>query len=146
MTNVPLIKVKRLNSSAILPIYAHEGDAGMDVFAVNEKDIAPGDTALIGTGIALEIPSGYEVQVRPRSGLALKYSVTVLNTPGTIDSGYRGEIGVILVNHGKTIFHVNQGMKIAQLVVAKYETVQLIESDFLSDSQRQKNGFGSSGI
>ena len=146
MMNNPLIKVKKLSPSAILPVYAHEGDAGMDVFAITEKDVAPGDTVLIGTGIALEIPNGYEVQVRPRSGLALKHSVTVLNTPGTIDSGYRGEIGVILINHGKTIFHVNQGMKIAQLVVAKYEKVCLIESDSLSETQRQTNGFGSSGI
>lgn len=146
MTNKIYIKVKKLNDKAILPKYAHEGDAGMDVYSTMDAILAPGKIALINTGIALEIPSGYEIQVRPRSGLALNNSITVLNAPGTIDSGYRGEIGVILINHGETSFHINQGMKIAQLVVSKYETIQLIESDYLCESERQTNGFGSSGV
>ena len=146
MTNKICIKIKKISDKAVLPKYAHEGDAGMDVFSTMDVVIAPGKTALISTGIALEIPSGYEIQVRPRSGLALKKSITVLNAPGTIDSGYRGEIGVILINHGKTSFYVNQGMKIAQLVAAKYETIQLIESDSLCESDRQINGFESSGV
>lgn len=100
MTNKIYIKVKKLNDKAILPKYAHEGDAGMDVYSTMDAILAPGKIALINTGIALEIPSGYEIQVRPRSGLALNNSITVLNAPGTIDSGYRGEIGVILINHG----------------------------------------------
>lgn len=140
------LKVKKSVCGAHLPKYAHDGDAGMDVFSVVEKSIAPGEVALIGTGIALEIPDGYEVQVRPRSGLALKNGITVLNTPGTIDSGYRGEVGVILINHGKEVFHVSVGMKIAQLVVAKYEQATLIEVEELNASQRDIRGFGSSGV
>ncbi len=140
------IKIKKISPIAIIPRYAHEGDAGMDVFSVIDKTIAPGTSALIGTGIALEIPLGYEVQVRPRSGLALKNGITVLNSPGTIDSGYRGEIGVILINHGQDDFIVTKGMKIAQLVFAKYETVSLTLVDELNESQRRANGFGSTGV
>src|SRR5690242_518468 len=95
------LKVKKLNPDAILPSYAREGDAGLDLFAVKPLVIAPGTSALVPTGIAIELPSGTEAQVRPRSGLALKHAVTVLNTPGTVDEGYRGEVGVILINHGQ---------------------------------------------
>ena len=140
------VKIKKISSLAIVPKYAHEGDAGMDIFSVMDKKIAPGTSALIGTGIALEIPQGYEVQVRPRSGLALKNGITVLNSPGTIDSGYRGEIGVILINHGQDDFIVTKGMKIAQLVFAKYETASLVLVEELNESQRRANGFGSTGV
>jgi len=102
------VKVKRINEAAIIPQYAHKGDAGLDLFSVEEKNITPGETALVHTGIQIELPEGTEAQIRPRSGLALKYSITVLNTPGTIDEGYRGEIGVILINHGKFDFKVEK--------------------------------------
>src|ERR1700674_4689064 len=121
------LKVKRLNPRAILPAYARDGDAGLDLFAVQSAAIAPGASALVATGIAIELPSGTEAQVRPRSGLALKHAVTVLNTPGTVDEGYRGEVGVILINHGQTSFTIEAGMKIAQLVVSPRIQVEVTE-------------------
>jgi len=139
------LKVKRLNPAATLPSYARAGDAGLDLFAVKAIAIAPGATALVPTGIAIELPPGTEGQVRPRSGLALKHSVTVLNTPGTVDEGYRGEVGVILVNHGQTVFAVEAGMKIAQLVVSPRIQVDVLEAAELSDTQRGAGGFGSTG-
>ena len=107
------LRVKRLSSSATLPARAHPADAGLDLHSAVDLDIPPGETRLVGTGLALELPPGTEAQVRPRSGLALTYSVTVLNTPGTIDEGYRGEVGVILINHGRRVFEVRRGMKVA---------------------------------
>jgi dUTP pyrophosphatase len=139
------LKVKRLNPGAILPSYAREGDAGLDLFAVQSAAIAPGASALVGTGIAIELPPGTEAQVRPRSGLALKHSITVLNTPGTVDEGYRGEVGVILINHGPTSFTIEAGMKIAQLVVSPRIQVDVTEVTALQDSQRGAGGFGSTG-
>ena len=139
------LKVKRLNPAAILPSYARAGDAGLDLFAVKAIAIAPGATALVPTGIAIELPPGTEAQVRPRSGLALKHAVTVLNTPGTVDEGYRGEVGVILINHGQTLFAVEAGMKIAQLVVSPRIQVNVQEAAELSDTQRGSGGFGSTG-
>jgi dUTP pyrophosphatase len=139
------LKVKRLVSDAVLPAYSHAGDAGLDLFAAVNVALAPGDTALIQTGIAIELPPGTEAQVRPRSGLALKHAVTVLNTPGTIDEGYKGEVGVILINHGKTTFTVTAGMKIAQLVIASRLTVDVIEVESLSETSRGAGGFGSTG-
>src|SRR5437879_8142965 len=106
------LKVKKLNPAATLPSYAREGDAGLDLFAVERLVIEPGRSALVPTGIAIELPSGTEAQVRPRSGLALKHSITVLNTPGTVDEGYRGEVGVILINDGQTVFTVEAGMNV----------------------------------
>ncbi len=96
------LNILKLNETAILPQYAHIGDAGLDLFAIANTTISPGESQLIPTGIAIELPPGTEAQIRPRSGLALKHQITVLNTPGTIDEGYRGEIGIILINHGKT--------------------------------------------
>ncbi len=139
------LRVKRLNPRAILPAYARDGDAGLDLFAVDASAIAPGASALVGTGIAIELPPGTEAQVRPRSGLALKHSITVLNTPGTIDEGYRGEVGVILINHGEAVFTIDAGMKIAQLVVSPRIQVQVAEVAELSDTQRGAGGFGSTG-
>ena len=112
------VKVLRTDPEAQLPAYAHPGDAGMDVRSIEDVTLAPGARALVRTGLVLELPPDAEAQVRPRSGLALKHGVTVLNTPGTIDAGYRGEVGVILVNLGAEPFVVEKGMKIAQLVVA----------------------------
>ena len=139
------LKVKRLNPAALLPAYARAGDAGLDLFAVSSATIGPGASALVGTGIAIELPPGTEAQVRPRSGLALKHAITVLNTPGTVDEGYRGEVGVIHINHGHTAFVIEAGMKIAQLVVSPRIQVEVAEVAALQDSERGAGGFGSTG-
>ncbi len=140
------IKISKLNESAIIPKYSHPGDAGMDLFSIEKKQILPGETKLILTGIALELPSGTEAQIRPRSGLALKNSITVLNSPGTIDTGYRGEVGVILINHGKDPFEVFPGMKIAQMVITSFIQADVITTEQLSTTSRGSGGFGSTGI
>jgi dUTP pyrophosphatase len=137
--------VKRLSPSATLPSYAHPGDAGLDLYAAVAVSIDPGETKLVSTGISIELPPNTEAQVRPRSGLALKHGLTVLNTPGTIDQGYRGEVGVILINHGRARFDVQAGMKIAQMVIASCVTVTVEESDDLSGTARGQGGFGSTG-
>jgi len=118
----------------------------MDLCAIASQTILPGDSALIPTGIAIELPLGTEAQVRPRSGLALRNSITVLNTPGTVDAGYRGEICVILINHGKVPFEVEAGMRIAQMVITPVIRATLNEVSRLSDSLRGKGGFGSTGV
>jgi dUTP pyrophosphatase len=132
---------------AIIPEYKTEGAAGADICAFLESSITikPSARKLIPTGIRVEIPSGYEIQVRPRSGLALKYGVTVLNAPGTIDSDYRGEIGVVLVNLGSEDFTVNNGDRIAQLVFAKCERGVYIRAAELNDTFRGDGGYGSTG-
>ncbi|KPQ35031.1 MAG: dUTP pyrophosphatase Dut [Phormidesmis priestleyi Ana] len=140
------VKVVKLVESAKLPRYEHDDDSGLDLFAIASQTIQPGQTVLIPTGIAIEIPNGTEAQVRPRSGLALKHSITLLNTPGTIDAGYRGEIGVIMINHGKSPFQVLAGMKIAQMVIAPVLRAELQEVKSLSDSVRGEGGFGSTGV
>lgn len=140
------LKVKKINELAILPQYAHEGDAGLDLFSVEEKIIMPGETVLVHTGIQIELPKDTEAQIRPRSGLALKNSITVLNTPGTIDEGYRGEIGIILINHSKINFRVEKNMKIAQMVIKPVLKVSIVEVDELNSTQRGKGGFGSTGL
>lgn len=139
------VKIKLIHDEAKMPFRANEGDAGLDLFAVEEKVIQPGESALIATGIQMELPKGTEAQVRPRSGLALKHSVTVLNSPGTIDEGYRGEVKVILINHGKEPFTVEKQMRIAQMVIAPVLQVELVQVAGVSDSQRSTGGFGSSG-
>ena len=108
--------------------------------------IAPGRSALVPTGLFLEIPKGYEIQVRPRSGLALRHSITVLNTPGTIDSDYRGEVGIVLINHSDSPFTVNDGDRIAQLVLARVEQASFVEVDSLGTTGRGSGGFGSTGV
>ena len=140
-----ILKVKKLCDDAVLPEYAHPGDAGLDLFANSGLEIGPGESKMVGTGIAIQVPSGTEAQVRPRSGLALKHQLTVLNTPGTIDEGYRGEVGVILINHGRQPFRVEKGMKIAQMLIKPVTTVEVSEVDDLSDSARGAGGFGSTG-
>jgi dUTP pyrophosphatase len=140
------LKIKKIHPRAKLPEYAHQGDAGIDIFSVEEVVIEPGSSKLIRTGIIIELPEGTEAQVRPRSGLALKNQITVLNSPGTIDAGYRGEVGVILINHGKTAFLVEEGMKIAQMVIQPVLRVEVEEVDELSDSSRGQGGFGSTGV
>jgi dUTP pyrophosphatase len=140
------IRIKRLHPDAQLPTYAHGPmeDAGMDVRSVETCLLEPWEPQTVGTGLALEIPPGYEVQVRPRSGLALKHAITLPNAPATIDPGYRGELKVILLNLGKKPYKVTVGDRIAQLVVSRYEAVEWDESE-LSDSRRGEGGFGSSG-
>jgi len=140
------LKILQLNELAIIPEYAHANDSGLDLFSIDELELSPGESKLIHTGISIELPPGTEAQIRPRSGLALKYQITVLNTPGTIDEGYRGEIGVILINHGKDYFQVTKGMKIAQMVISPVIRVEIEEVKMLSASARGDNGFGSTGI
>ena len=140
-----VLKIKKLNEDAIIPFYAHPGDAGLDLFSVEEVTIEPGKRQLVATGISIELPKNTEAQVRPRSGLALKYGVTVLNSPGTIDEGYRGEIKVILINHGEEAFKINRGDKIAQMVIMPVLTVGIEEVEILNESERGEGGFGSTG-
>jgi dUTP pyrophosphatase len=140
------VKVLRTDPAAQLPAYAHPDDAGMDVRSVEEVTLAPGARALVRTGLVLELPSGAEAQVRPRSGLALKHGVTVLNAPGTIDAGYRGEVGVILVNLGTEPFVVEKGMKVAQLVVAPVTQAEVVEVSAVDATDRGAGGFGSTGV
>jgi dUTP pyrophosphatase len=142
-----LIAVKRTRPAKDplpLPQYMTSGSAGMDLLAdIDEpSEIAPGARTLVATGIAIELPSGYEAQVRPRSGLALRHGVTLLNSPGTIDSDYRGEIKVILINHGEQPFAIRRGDRIAQLVVAPVARAELRESPALAESTRGAGGFG----
>lgn len=139
------LKIKRLSPHAILPSYAHPGDAGLDLYAVAAVAIAPQKTALVPTGIAIELPPNTEAQVRPRSGLALRHAITVLNSPGTVDQGYRGEIKVILINHGPEPFEVTPGMRIAQMVISPVIDVEIEETDDLGKTVRSEGGFGSSG-
>lgn len=136
---------KRIHPDAVLPAYAHPSDAGMDVRSVEELVIPAGKRALVHTGLIVLLPPLYEAQVRPRSGLALKFGVTVLNTPGTIDSGYRGEIGVILANFGDADFIVKKGDKIAQLVIAPVTQPEVCEVSEIDETDRGAGGFGSTG-
>lgn len=142
------IPVKRLESAGDLPLPSYEtsGSAGMDVRAAEEAVIAPANRALVGTGFAFAIPAGYEIQVRPRSGLALKKGVSIPNTPGTIDSDYRGELKVILINHGAEDFMVQRGDRIAQIIVAPVQRAILMEVADLDETERGSGGFGSTGI
>ncbi|WP_026886147.1 dUTP diphosphatase [Clostridium beijerinckii] len=140
-----ILKIKKIDDSAVIPNYAHEGDAGLDLYAVKELILEPGERGLVHTGIQIELPKNTEAQIRPRSGLALKNGITTLNSPGTIDEGYRGEIGVILINHGNEVFKVEPGMKIAQMVIKPVVKVDVIEIEELSLSERNQKGFGSSG-
>ena len=143
MIDVPVVKV---NPDAELPRYAHEGDAGLDLISVEDVQLKPGDRAAVGTGIAVAIPSGHVGLVHPRSGRALNDGLTVANAPGTIDSGYRGEVKVILVNLDRDVpIHIKRGDKIAQLVVQRVETATLEEVDELPATDRGAGGFGSTG-
>ena len=137
--------IHKLDPRATIPSYAHPGDAGLDLASCETVEIAPGSTAMVRTGVAIALPPGTEGQVRPRSGLAAKHAVTVLNAPGTIDEGYRGELRVILINHGLEVFRVEPGMRIAQLVVAPVLRVETALVDSLDDTARGTGGFGSTG-
>jgi dUTP pyrophosphatase len=141
------LKIVRLahNVDLPLPSYATPGSAGMDLRSAEALTIKPGARALVATGIAIALPENYEAQVRPRSGLAVKYGITVLNAPGTIDADYRGEIKVPLINLGSDDFIIARGDRIAQMVVAPVTTAELVEVDVLEDTPRGAGGFGSSG-
>lgn len=142
------IQVKRLPGSEGLPLPAFEtaGAAGMDLRACEETVLGPGERALVPTGLSIAVPPGHEAQIRPRSGLAIKHGVTVLNAPGTIDSDYRGEIRIVLINHGDRDFRIARGDRVAQLVVAPVVRPQLVETGSLDDTKRGDGGFGSSGV
>ena len=144
------ILLKRLahGHDLALPHYATQGAAGLDLLAAIDEEIVllPGQRAAIPCGFAIELPLGAEAQVRPRSGLALNQGVTVLNAPGTIDSDYRGEVKAILINHGAEPFLISRGAKIAQMVIARHEQAEIVESGSLSDSARGAGGFGSTGM
>ncbi|WP_370191066.1 dUTP diphosphatase [Qipengyuania sp.] len=141
------VQVKRLphGQDLALPAYATEGAAGMDVLAAEDVTLAPGQRHAVATGLALAIPQGYEIQVRPRSGLALKHGITVPNTPGTIDSDYRGELKVILINHGAEEFAIARGDRVAQLVLAPVTQAAWEEVEALDATERGAGGFGSTG-
>ncbi len=140
------VKIQRLDPAAVLPSYSHgpEEDAGMDLCALADAVLAPGAPQLVRTGLAIELPPGYEAQIRPRSGLALRHAITLPNSPATIDPGYRGEIRVILLNLGREAYAIHAGDRIAQMVVARYESIEWEEAE-LAGSRRGGNGFGSSG-
>ena len=140
------VKFWKTDPEAVLPSYAHPGDAGMDVRAVEALEIEPGGRRLVRTGLVMMRPPGYEAQVRPRSGLALKHGVTVLNTPGTIDEGYRGEVGVILANFGAEPYKVEKGAKIAQIVIAPCTRAEIVETAEVDETERGAGGFGSTGV
>ncbi|MGB9674569.1 MAG: dUTP diphosphatase [Nanopusillaceae archaeon] len=139
------IKVKKLDSKAIIPRYASEGSSGLDLYSIEECRVNPGEIKLIPTGISIEIPDGYEGQIRPRSGIASKYGITIINTPGTIDSDYRGELKLAIINLSKTPYSIHIHDRLAQLVISPVVKVDIEEVNELSETQRGKNGFGSTG-
>jgi len=147
MSNITLRFMRLSGFPAVeLPAFQSEHAAGMDVRAAEERTLQPGETALVPTGFAMAIPPGYEAQLRPRSGLALKSGITLLNSPGTIDADYRGPVQVILTNLGHEPFYINPGDRIAQMVIAKVEQPEIIEVQELDDTARGEGGFGSSGV
>ena len=142
------ILIKRFSKNITLPKYETNGSSGMDLAAniENEIDLEPGKTAIIPTGLAVSIPKKFEIQIRPRSGLAAKNQISVLNTPGTIDSDYRGELKVILINLGKENFKIEKGLRIAQMVLCPVVRATLKEVDMLEETRRGAGGFGSTGV
>jgi len=151
MKNILKIYKKSNRETIKLPQYQTTGSSGLDLVANLEQDtdqitIKPNKWEIIPTGITIELPDGCEAQIRPRSGLAYKYGVTVLNSPGTIDNDYRGEIKIILINHGHEDFIVKNGDRIAQMIISKYEQVELEEIEFLTETTRNDSGFGSTGV
>jgi dUTP pyrophosphatase len=145
---IPLeILVTKLDNDAVIPTYAKPGDAGADLYSISDLVLSPGERALVKTGIAIALPNGYVGLVHPRSGLGLKNGISVVNTPGTIDAGYRGEIGVVLINHDlHESFQVKKGDRIAQLVVQKVENAQFKMVNQLPESERAAGGYGSTGV
>ena len=140
------VKIKKLHPDAKIPQYQTLGAAGFDLHALEDYKLSAGERVLVKTGLAFELQIGFELQIRPRSGLALKNGISVLNAPGTIDSDYRGEVGVLLINHSKEDFAIKKGDRIAQGVVARYERVEFEVCEELGESARGAGGFGSSGV
>ena len=141
------MKIKIVNKSGFsLPEYKTEGSAGMDIRSIDDVTLNPGERSLVHTGLYIGLPVGYEAQIRPRSGLAIKYGITVLNSPGTIDSDYTGEICVILINHGDETFLVNKGDRIAQMAISQYEKAEWDLVDELEETERGNGGFGHTGV
>jgi dUTP pyrophosphatase len=140
------LRIRKLHADAVVPRYAHgpDEDAGMDLCSVADALLEPNLPQAVPTGLSIELPPGFEAQIRPRSGLAFKHAISVPNSPGTIDPGYRGEVKVILINLGRQPYQVTKGDRIAQMVIARYEAVEIEEGE-LSDSARGAGGFGSSG-
>lgn len=147
MTHIPILTLPHAQGLA-LPSFATEHSAGQDLLAAVTQDslLPPGDRLLVPTGLCIALPEGFEAQIRPRSGLALKHGVTVLNSPGTIDADYRGEIQVLLVNLGKEVFHISRGLRIAQMIIARYERMHWKQVESLDETARGAGGFGSTGV
>jgi dUTP pyrophosphatase len=141
-----ILKIKKLQKDAQIPSYQSEEASGFDLHSIENIILKPGERKLIRTGIAFEIEYGYEIQIRPRSGLAFKYGITVLNTPGTIDSDYRGEIKVLLINHSNQSFEIKKGDRIAQAIVTPIIQAKIVEVKELSNTKRGNKGFGSTGM
>ncbi len=143
----PRVLIKKLHPEAKIPQYMTELAAGMDICALPEKSLtlAPGQRCLVPTGLAFSIPAGYEIQVRPRSGLAIKHGISLVNSPGTIDADYRGEVSIIMINHGEDVLLINPGDRIAQLIVAPVCQATLLEVSELSETARGTGGFGHTG-
>jgi len=149
ISTIKNIKFKRLHPDAVIPSYAFSGDSGFDLYSVEEIEIGPFGRALVPTGLSLEFDENLEIQIRPKSGLAFNKGITVLNTPGTIDKGYTGEIKIIIFNTNNTAVTIEKGMKVAQAVLCPVicgKNVEFIESEILSDSDRKDGGFGSTGL
>lgn len=150
MNDKLILKIKKTDDAKDLPLpkYMSNGAAGIDLYAKVDEDVVikPGEIKLIGTGIMIQLPEGYEAQIRPRSGLALNNGITMLNSPGTIDSDYRGEIKLILTNFGKIDFIVKRGLRIAQMIINKVEIPEIVEVDELDETLRGENGFGHTGL
>jgi dUTP pyrophosphatase len=144
-TDPPVLRVRRVRPDAVLPRFAHPDDSGMDVCACEDRVLQPGERAKIPLGIAFAPPPGTEIQLRPRSGLAIRDGISMVNTPATIDEGYRGEVCAILINHGSEPFHVEKGMRIAQAVLCPILRPRVVEADELPETARGAGGFGSTG-
>ncbi|HLC92575.1 MAG TPA: dUTP diphosphatase [archaeon] len=140
------VEVRRIVPQARLPKLEHEGDAGFDLYSIEDAILKPLERKLVRTGISIALEHGFEAQVRPKSGLAIEHGITMLNSPGTIDAGYRGEIKVIVINLGNKEYKIEAGKKICQLVFNKIETAQIVEVQELRDSKRGEGGFGSTGL
>jgi dUTP pyrophosphatase len=138
--------VKKLRDTAITPSYANRDDAGLDLYSTDQVMIDPGERVLVHTGISVQLPAGFEAQIRPRSGLALKNGITVLNSPGTIDAGYRGEVCVVLINFGQVAFGIEVGMRVAQMIIGKVYSADVCVVPSLDESARGADGFGSTGL
>ena len=140
-----MIKIKKFHPDAVVPEYKTVGSAGADLVSVHDLDIQPGKVGIVSLGFSVSLPSGYEIQVRPRSGLAAVHAITVLNAPGTVDSDYRGPMSVLLINHGNQVFHVSKGDRVAQMILAEVCQARFEEVEVLDETERGEGGFGSTG-